>query len=277
MVVKTLVENTAVSNRFNTEHGLSLYIETGKYKLLCDLGASGLFLENAKKLGVNIKDIDFLVISHGHYDHGGGLREFLKHNKKAEVFVHHKAFNNYYSLRPDGSLKYIGLEAELKENRRLVFTADRFFIAEGIEVFSNVEGRALCSNANKTLLMEHENTTVEDIFLHEQNLVIREGECTTLFAGCSHRGIVNILNTFIGLKGRSLNYVFGGFHLYNPSLGQSEPKELINQVGEYLKNTGAVYYTGHCTGEEAYNTLKGVMGDSLLRLFTGSEIRLNTT
>lgn len=274
MVVKTLVENTAVSNRFLSEHGLSLYIETGKYKLLCDLGASGLFLENAQKLGINIEEIDFVIISHGHYDHGGGLAEFLKHNKKAEVFVHHKAFNNYYSMHPNGSLKYIGLDNELKEHRRIILTADRFFIAEGIEVFSNVKGEKLCSCANKTLFMEHENTTVKDKFLHEQNLVVREGTSTCLFAGCSHRGIVNILDSFITIKGKPADYVFGGFHLFNPSLLQSEPEELICKVGEYLKNTGALYYTGHCTGEAPFNMLKNIMGENLMRLSSGCEIQL---
>jgi 7,8-dihydropterin-6-yl-methyl-4-(beta-D-ribofuranosyl)aminobenzene 5'-phosphate synthase len=71
MLIKTLVENTAISKDFGSEHGLSLYIETKKHKILFDVGASGLFLQNAKRLGVNIVDVDFLVISHGHCDHGG--------------------------------------------------------------------------------------------------------------------------------------------------------------------------------------------------------------
>jgi metal-dependent hydrolase (beta-lactamase superfamily II) len=82
MVVKVLMENTAVSGDFQTEHGLSLYVETGGYRLLFDTGASGLFLENAKKLDVDIAKVDFAVISHGHYDHGGGLKPFLAQNTK---------------------------------------------------------------------------------------------------------------------------------------------------------------------------------------------------
>jgi 7,8-dihydropterin-6-yl-methyl-4-(beta-D-ribofuranosyl)aminobenzene 5'-phosphate synthase len=90
MLIKTLVENTSISKDFGSEHGLSLYVETKKHKILFDVGASDLFLQNAKKLNVNIADVDFLVISHGHYDHGGGLKTFLKENTKAEVFLHHK-------------------------------------------------------------------------------------------------------------------------------------------------------------------------------------------
>ena len=77
MLIKTLVENTAISKDFGSEHGLSLYIETKKHKILFDVGASELFLKNAKKLDVSIADVDFLVISHGHYDHGGGLKSFI--------------------------------------------------------------------------------------------------------------------------------------------------------------------------------------------------------
>ena len=78
MIIKTLVENTSISKDFGNEHGLSLYIETNALKILFDVGASELFLKNAEKLGVNITDVDFLVISHGHYDHGGGLKIFFK-------------------------------------------------------------------------------------------------------------------------------------------------------------------------------------------------------
>ena len=110
MLIKTLVENTAISKDFGSEHGLSLYIETKKHKILFDVGASELFLQNAKKLGVNIADVDFLVISHGHYDHGGGLKTFLKENTKAEVFLHRLAFEKHYAIRPNDELEFIGLD-----------------------------------------------------------------------------------------------------------------------------------------------------------------------
>ena len=92
MIIKTLVENTALSKNFGSEHGLSLYIEANSHKILFDVGASELFLENAKKLNVDISEVDYLIISHGHYDHGGGLRAFLRENTKAEVFLHRLAF-----------------------------------------------------------------------------------------------------------------------------------------------------------------------------------------
>jgi len=269
MIIKALVEDTAVSDEFQTEHGLSLYIETGNYKLLFDVGASGLFLENAKKLNVDIADVDMAVISHGHYDHGGGLRLFLRENAKAQVFLRQRAFEKHYSLHPDGRMKHIGLDEELKREKRLVYTGDRFFIGKGIELFSNVQGKELYPSSNRVLYMEKDGETVEDPFEHEQNLVITEEGKKVLFAGCAHNGIVNIIRHFIGLKKRPPDYVFGGFHLCNPSAKQSESPALVTRIGEYLKNTQSQYFTGHCTSMDSYSLLKGVLGERLQPLATG--------
>ncbi|HZK28716.1 MAG TPA: MBL fold metallo-hydrolase, partial [Clostridia bacterium] len=131
MIIRTLVENTTISDDLGCEHGLSLYIEALGHKLLFDTGASSLFLENANTMDVDLADVEFVVISHGHCDHGGGLDTFLKVNDHAEVFLHPFAFDKYYVLRPNGELEYIGIDESLKDNKRIVFTTDRFSISKG--------------------------------------------------------------------------------------------------------------------------------------------------
>ncbi|MCG2731197.1 MAG: MBL fold metallo-hydrolase, partial [Acetobacterium sp.] len=116
MKIVTLVENTPISGNYKNEHGLCLYIETEKHKCLFDLGASDIFAENAQKLGIDLEEVDLVVISHGHYDHGGGLEIFLGINKKAKIYVNHKAFNKFYSNRGEGSKVYIGLNQKLLPN-----------------------------------------------------------------------------------------------------------------------------------------------------------------
>src|SRR5690606_18658781 len=154
MIIKTLVENTALSKDFGCEHGLSLYIESNGRKILFDVGASELFLENAKKMDAGIFDVDYLIISHGHIDHGGGLRAFLRENEKAKVFLHPLAFEKYYALRTNGELEYIGLDEKLRQNGRVVFTSDRFLVSEGIELFSNVAQKEPLPKSNNGLFME---------------------------------------------------------------------------------------------------------------------------
>jgi 7,8-dihydropterin-6-yl-methyl-4-(beta-D-ribofuranosyl)aminobenzene 5'-phosphate synthase len=274
MIVKTLSENTAVSDEFKNEHGLSLYIETEKHKLLFDLGASAIFVENAYKLDVDLAEVDLVIISHGHYDHGGGLRAFLHLNDKAKIFLSRKAFGRYYSNRPGGEKAYIGLDVGLIKSDRFIFTMDRFVIDDELELFSNVEGMRFYPSGNRGLLMESGASLLPDDFAHEQNLVIREGGKTLLAAGCAHRGIVNIIDHMINAKMSLPHHVIGGFHLYSRPAGRHEEPTIIRQIGEYLKNTGAKYYTCHCTGPEPFKILKEIMGEHIQYLAAGSQLTI---
>lgn len=273
MLITVLVENTSISSDLGCEHGLSLFIKSDKYNILFDVGESALSFQNAKKLNVNITDVDFLIISHGHYDHGGGLKVFLEENAKANVYVHRLAFEKYYSERANKSLDYIGLDQKLKTNKRIIFTSDHFDINDNIQVFSNVVEKVPRPKSNKGLFVEHEGQIANDTFAHEQNLVIEEDGKTLLLVGCAHKGIVNILEHFYSLKGITPNYVVGGFHLSSRSSGNEDP-ETIDEIAEYLMDTKAKFYTCHCTGLEPYRRLRSIMGERIDYLSTGCEITL---
>jgi len=287
MIIKALVENTSVSEEYRCEHGLSLYIETEKHKLLFDVGQKDLFIENAGKMGVDLSLVDTLVISHGHYDHGGGLAEFMKINDRAKIFVHAKAFEKHYSQRAEGVIADIGLDDSLEANNRLIYNNAYLKIDDELELVSGIRGKELFSQSNKTLLMGNKiearmqgravnevyGQLIEDDFEHEQSLIITEkGKCV-LIAGCAHKGIVNIENHAATLKRRAMNLVIGGFHLYNPSAKTTETPELIVKIAEKLNATGARYYTCHCTGQEAYSILKKAMNEKIYYLAAGSTIK----
>jgi len=174
MIIKALTENTSVSEEYGSEHGLSLYIETKKHRILFDMGKSDLFLENAKKMGVNIADVDVAVISHGHSDHGGGLEAFLNENSKAGIYVHNRAFEGHYSMRTNRTTADIGLDVSLMGNEQIVLTGDYLRIDDELELFSSIKGRELISLSNKVLLVENGDRLAEDSFAHEQNLIITE-------------------------------------------------------------------------------------------------------
>ncbi len=274
MNLKVLAEDTRVAEHFGTEHGLSLYIETGDHKILFDMGESGLFPENAKKLGVDISHVDFAVISHGHDDHGGGLRVFFENNHKAKVYVQRSAFGKYYALSSKGEMESAGLDETLMQNNRVVLTSGRFTITEEILLFSNIDKGEPYSKLNKDLYMERKGEIVKDSFEHEQVLILSEEGKTFLITGCAHNGIVNILAHAKDILGRMPDYVIGGFHLYEcPSLGD-EGLHAVDKIAEYLLHTNTEYYTCHCTGLESYHRLKAVMGNQIHYLHAGSEITI---
>ncbi len=273
MIIKALVENTALSERFGSEHGLSLYIETSRQKLMFDVGASDLFLNNAALLDVDISSVDALVISHGHADHGGGLKPFLKVNNSAKIYLHPLAFEPHYAARPNDAIKYIGLDGELKAHRQVILTDERHTIDVGVELFSNVAQCVAAPKSNKGLFVERGGLQMRDSFEHEQNLVVADDGKVLLITGCAHNGIVNIVKHFETLYKRLPDVVIGGFHLSSRS-GGSESDAAIDEIAKYLLTTGAMYYTCHCTGSDAYHRLKQTMGERIDYLAAGRVIKI---
>jgi 7,8-dihydropterin-6-yl-methyl-4-(beta-D-ribofuranosyl)aminobenzene 5'-phosphate synthase len=273
MKIKVLAEDTSSSPLFRNEHGLSIYIETRDNKILFDTGASDLFLENAKKLNVNIKDVDFAVISHGHYDHGGGLKAFLNENEKSKIYISRKAFERHFSKRSD-KITEIGLDGSLISDDRIILTDDIYPVNENALLFSRVAGSEFCSSCNRSLCADKGGILTQDDFEHEQNLVIAEDGKTILIAGCAHKGIVNILKSLAVLRCGNPDYVIGGFHLYDYGGRTSEDPSVVAQIGELLKRTGSMFYTGHCTGPEAYRHLKRIMGDQIQYLAAGTVVEI---
>ena len=138
MKIVTLLENTACDAGLCAAHGLSLYIETPKHKILFDMGPDARFLDNAKKLGVDLSAVDIAVLSHGHYDHGGGLRAFSEVNSRADILIHTDAFGNFYAVRPGKEPAYIGLDPELWElESRVIPTADFVKLDDELTLFSD--------------------------------------------------------------------------------------------------------------------------------------------
>ena len=274
MLITVLVENESSDACIGAHHGLSLLIESAAGSILFDMGANDLFSKNARILKKSIDAVDLAVISHGHYDHGGGLDTFLNENTHAPVYIRKGAFETHLSLRKSNQVADIGLDTKLLKTGRFVFTDELEHPVRDVTLFSGVTERALFSGCNATILMDQDGSAVPDDFQHEQSMILLEGEKAVLFAGCAHSGIVNILRRAEQILGRMPDIVIGGFHLFSPSSGKSEPEEIVKAIGRELDQSGAVFYTGHCTGTEAFSMLKEQLGDRLQAMHAGTVIEL---
>lgn len=272
MIIKVLAANTAASETFAAEHGMSLYVETDHHRLLFDTGASDLFIKNAEKLHVDLAQVDAAMISHGHYDHGGGLHAFLAINDKAPVFAHAKAFAGYYALRSGGQKEYIGLDQTLSSNMRLHLCGDYLRIDDQLTLYADVAPKWFVPASNSNLLMQEGDSFVADDFLHEQYLVISQAGKTLLITGCAHRGIVNIVERAGERLGRRPDYVVGGFHLRHSVVRPGSDACVLTEIAHRLLETGAQYYTGHCTSVDAFHCLKAVMGNYIKYIAAGETI-----
>ena len=254
MKLVTLMENTTACDNLRCEHGLSLYLETGNHKILFDAGQSSAFAENAEKLGVDLREVDFAVLSHGHYDHGGGLEEFLKINNTAPVYISSHAFEPHYSANG-----YIGLDLQLQGKEQLRSVAEETALAEGITLYQ----LDVVPADTAGLEMEEQGQRKPDDFRHEQYLLVEEGGKRILISGCSHKGILQIMEAF------RPDILGGGFHFMKIT-EEAKLAEAAKKLLEY----DTVYYTGHCTGLTQYAYLKSVMGDQLHYIAAGTIVAL---
>lgn len=255
MKLVTLMENTALSPGFACEHGLSLYLETGENKILFDAGQSGAFADNARTLGIDLEAVDLCVLSHGHYDHGGGLGRFLEENSHAKIYVNCNAFAPHYNAAG----KYIGLDLQLQKNSRLCVTDGGEALGKNLHLLTL---DALPMDTSGLTVMENGQLRPED-FRHEQYLLVEERGKKILISGCSHKGILNIMETF------RPDILVGGFHFM-----KLEDEVQLEHYARELLAFPTTYYTGHCTGERQFAVLKAIMGQRLHGISAGSVVEI---
>ena len=180
----TLIENTACREDLCAGHGLSLYIETPKHKILFDMGPSAAFTENAAALNVDLTQVDVAFLSHGHFDHSGGMEAFLKANETAPVYLHKGAFGSYWSAA-GGDRRYIGVDPALRQYAsRFTETEGTYKIDEELTLFDAVPDEFGAMGASASLRFEPEpGSDIPDDFRHEHNLLITAEGKTVLCTG----------------------------------------------------------------------------------------------
>ena len=278
MRVTVLMENSTPSSRLVARHGLSLWIELADgRRVLFDMGPDAAFLANARALGVDVTSADAAVLSHGHYDHGGGLPAFLgacgRAGREVPVYVRDHAFDEHVSGTPERH-HAIGLDVAAAASPSVVAVGERHEISPGLTLFSTTRREHPAAKSNQRLMERRDGALVPDRFLHEQSLLIREEGRSVLVSGCSHGGVLNIMDAAEELAGGPLDAVVAGFHLMDPSGGSVEDPALTHGLAAALAARPTCYLTFHCTGTEAFSLLRDELGERVRYLHVGSRVEL---
>lgn len=276
MKIYTLIEDHQLDLNFGAEHGVSFYIETMNHKVLFDVGQSSLFLSNAIRFKIDLSLVDTVVISHGHYDHGGGLEDFLRVNKKAKIYLQKNAFDEFYSMRKENEYTYIGLSQKL-DRSRFTFIEGDLKIDDELTIIHDIKHTLYVPSSNQTMYKKVDENMVLDDFSHEHSLVISEKDHQVLIAGCAHKGILNIVDQAeLVIKPKHLTEVFGGFHLKSRLKQYEESINHIEHMAHIMMDMEKViFYTGHCTGNKAFDMMKSLMFNRLQLFHPGLIVDLN--
>ena len=259
MEVYTLLDNVSSDPRLIAEHGLSLYIETKGLRILFDCGQSDAFAKNAEAMGIDLSLVDLMVLSHGHYDHGGGLRRFLELNEKAPIYLSPRAFEPHYR----GTETYIGLDQTLRDCPRFRPVDQILRLHHRLTIYPAALMPTPFPAPSYGLNLLEDGQFRPDDFLHEQYLLIEEDGKDILFSGCSHRGILNLADCF------QPDVLIGGFH-FKKLDPQSEGRKTLEEAAQILSSYPIRYGTGHCTGAAQYEFLHSLMGDQVKYLSVGT-------
>lgn len=264
------------------EWGLCVYIEYEDKVVLLDTGASDLFVRNAKKLGLDLEKVDFAVLSHAHFDHADGMRPFFEINKKAPFYLQKGTEENCYE-KIWLYRKYIGIPRGIlrEAGERIRFTEGKFQICPGVWLLPHTTpGLEAVGRRNHMYLRSSENGGEEtdrggrkwrpDDFSHEQSLVFDTEDGLVIFNSCSHGGADNIINEVkAAFPGEKIKAIIGGFHLYTRKADE------VRELARSIRATGIQQvYTGHCTGDKAFDVLKEELGDMVHQLSCGLVIEL---
>ncbi len=280
MQITALIENDLLEGRDDlaAEFGLSLHVQTGERQILFDTGTSGAFAGNAEVLGIDLAEVDVAVLSHHHFDHGGGLARFLESNDRARVYLREAELADRYFKALAVIKRPIGLDLALMERLRdrFEFVTDEHQVAPGVFLITKIGSTYDRPKGNEHLFVDSGGSLVPDPFDHELVMVVLEDDGMVVFSGCSHNGILNMIEAAVDrFPGVPIKAVIGGFHLIGLPLfnTMAASRREVEAIGRRILAFSPVrVYSAHCTGLKAFGVLRGVMGDTLKPFRTGTSI-----
>jgi len=271
--ITTLTENTATRN-FMAEWGLSILIETENKCILLDSGSGLSVAYNAQVMGIDFRIIDLMVLSHGHFDHTGGLKDILEiRNKSIDIIAHPSIWDATYSIR-DNDRRYIGIPFMREQleglGARFILSTEPVWITENIVTSGEVPFVTGYEEIDHSLYRMDNNSLIRDTLPDDLSFAIKTDKGLAVFLGCAHRGMMNIIIHFQKITGDERIYsVVGGTHLISAS------QERLNRTIADLKKIGIQKLgVSHCTGFEASARLATEFKDIFFLNSAGSRHQL---
>lgn len=275
MKISILTDNRTKKRDFLAEHGLSIYIEHKKVNILFDTGQSDVYRHNAARMDVDFNKIDYIILSHGHYDHCGGLVYFPKVEDYPKIYVHEDAFTKKYGLNSDGkTFRENGIPWSPDDSdfikKNLVFTKKKTIIAPNIALCGEIPSTVDFEEVPKGFYTGDTEEKSIDLMKDEQMLIFDTEKGLCIFLGCSHPGIVNCLNYALKqFPGRKIDTLVAGMHLEKVS-----PMRLQMTIQSIIDLDIQKIVPLHCTGIFAISKMKRFLGNKCYPLCVGDALEI---
>ena len=274
--ITTLIENNPDdAGELLFEHGLSLYIETNRRNILFDTGLSGKFIENAKSLNKNLNELDFCIISHGHYDHSGGVEKFVREVDKIPLFiVSEEFFAPKYKTTDKPGYVFNGnsFDEEFMSKNQInikKISEDMIYLTDNIIIFHHFSRFTDYEKRNSRFFVIENAGFIPDDFADEISLGIITEKGLVVVVGCSHVGIVNILKTIAERVDIPIYAVIGGTHLI-----EADETRMQKTIDAFKEMKIQLIAVSHCTGAEGILQISQELKQQFIYNNTGNVIEI---